>query len=123
MMTAWPVVTAIEQSTQEIPMYKSLPKLMTAAVASAFFFAGSAALAEEASSQKDLNEFVCKDIMRLSGSERENALALAHGYRLGKMSTTKYNIDDLAALTERFIDYCLDHPNDKALATFEKLGK
>jgi hypothetical protein len=104
-------------------MFKSLPNFVTAALTSAFFLAGSAALADEPSAQKDLNEFVCKDIMRLSGSERENALALAHGYRLGKMGTTKYNIDALAALTERFIDYCLDNPNDKALATFEKLGK
>jgi hypothetical protein len=61
--------------------------------------------------------------MRLSGSERENALALVHGYRLGKMNTTQYEIETLSDLTDRFIDYCLDNPNDKALAAFEKLGK
>jgi len=61
--------------------------------------------------------------MRLSGSERENALALVHGYRLGKMGTTRYEIEALADLTDRFIDHCLDNPNDKALETFEKLGK
>ena len=104
-------------------MSQSLRTLGAAAMTLVLFGGGSAFAAEEPSDEKDLSVFVCKDIMRLSGSERENALALAHGYRLGKMSTTKYNIDDLAALTERFIDYCLDHPNDKALATFEKLGK
>lgn len=61
--------------------------------------------------------------MRLSGSERENALALVHGYRLGKMNTTQYEIEALADLTDRFIEHCLDNPNDKALAAFEKLGK
>ncbi len=61
--------------------------------------------------------------MRLSGSERENTLALAHGYRLGKMNTTTYEIEVLSDLTDRFIDHCLDNPNDKALAAFEKLGK
>ena len=104
-------------------MSKSLRNLVTAAVTSALFVGGSAALAEEPSNKKDLNEFLCKDVMRLSGSERENALALVHGYRLGKMNTTQYEIETLSDLTDRFIDYCLDNPNDKALASFEKLGK
>jgi len=104
-------------------MSKSLRNLLTAAVTSALFVGGSAALAEEPSNKKDLSEFLCKDVMRLSGSERENALALVHGYRLGKMNTTQYEIETLSDLTDRFIDYCLDNPNDKALASFEKLGK
>jgi len=104
-------------------MSKSLRNLVTAAVTSALFVGGSAALAEEPSNKKDLSEFLCKDVMRLSGSERENALALVHGYRLGKMNTTQYEIENLSDLTDRFIDYCLDNPNDKALASFEKLGK
>jgi hypothetical protein len=95
---------------------------MTAAVTAALFVGGSAALAEEASTQKDLAGFACKDVMRLSGSERENALALVHGYRLGKMNTTQYEIEALAAITDKFIDHCLDNPNDNALATFEKIG-
>lgn len=104
-------------------MSKSVRHFVTAAVASALFFGGSVAFAEEPSSKKDLNEFVCKDVMRLSGSERENALALVHGYRLGKMGTTQYDIETLSDLTDRFIDHCLDNPNDKSLASFEKLGK
>ena len=104
-------------------MSKSLRNLVTAAVTSALFVGGSAAIAEEPSNKKDLSEFLCKDVMRLSGSERENALALVHGYRLGKMNTTQYEIETLSDLTDRFIDYCLDNPNDKALASFEKLGK
>jgi hypothetical protein len=123
MTTAWPVVIATESSTQEIPMTKSLRNLMTAAMASALFVGGSVALAEEPSTQKDLSAFLCKDVMRLSGSERESALALVHGYRLGKMNTTKYEIEALSDLTDRFIDYCLENPNEKALASFEKLGK
>jgi hypothetical protein len=96
---------------------------MTAAVTSALLIGGLAIAAEEPSTQKDLSVFVCKDVMRLSGSERENSLAFVHGYRLGKMDTTKYEIETLADLTDRFIDYCLDNPNDNALAVFEKLGK
>jgi len=94
-----------------------------AVLAGALLPTGAALAAEPVSETKDLNDFLCKDVMRLSGSERENALALVHGYRLGKMNTTKYEIDKLAAITDRFIEHCLDNPNDKALAAFEKIGK
>jgi len=104
-------------------MSKTLRNVVTAALASALFSGGAAIAADEPSVQKDLSTFQCKDVMRLSGSERENALALVHGYRLGKMGTTEYDIEALSDLTDRFIDYCLDNPNDKALASFEKLGK
>ena len=104
-------------------MSKSLRNLAAAAMTSMLFAGGLAFAAEEPSTQKDLKEFACKDVMRLSGSERENSLALVHGYRLGKMNTTQYEIETLSDLTDRFIDHCLDNPNDKALAAFEKLGK
>ena len=104
-------------------MSNSLRNLMTAAVTAALFVGGSAIAAEEPSTQKDLTGFACKDVMRLSGSERENSLAFVHGYRLGKMGTTQYEIEALAAITDKFIDHCLDNPNDNALAAFEKLGK
>ena len=104
-------------------MSYSIRNLMTAAVSSALIFGGTIALAEDTPSQKDLSVFVCKDVMRLSGSERENALALVHGYRLGKMDTTKYDIETLSDLTDRFIDFCLDNPDANALAAFEKLGQ
>lgn len=104
-------------------MSNSLRNFMTAALASVLLVSTTAVLAEEESTQKNLNDFVCKDVMRLSGSERDNTLALAHGYRLGKMNTTTYEIEVLSDLTDRFIDHCLDNPNDKALAAFEKLGK
>lgn len=104
-------------------MSNSLRNFMTAAVASVLLVGTTAALAEDESTQKNLNDFVCKDVMRLSGSDRDNTLALVHGYRLGKMNTTTYEIEVLSDLTDRFIDYCLDNPNDKALAAFEKLGK
>jgi hypothetical protein len=42
---------------------------------------------------------------------------------LGKVKTTKYEIDKLANITDAFLDYCLDHPAEKALASFEKVYK
>lgn len=104
-------------------MSQSLRMLGAAALTLILFGGGPAFSAEEPSDEEDLSVFVCKDVMRLSGSERENALALVHGYRLGKMDTTKYDIETLSDLTDRFIDFCLDNPDANALAAFEKLGK
>jgi hypothetical protein len=104
-------------------MSKSPRNFVTAAATVALLMGGPALAAEEPSAETDLSSFQCKDVMRLSGSERENSLAFVHGYRLGKMNTTQYDIDALADLTERFIDFCLENPNEKALAAFERLGK
>ena len=72
---------------------------------------------------RDLAGNTCKDVMRLSGQDRDVALALAHGYVLGKKGTTKYEIDVLAGITDRFIDHCLDNPKANALDAFEKIAK
>jgi hypothetical protein len=104
-------------------MSKSSHPFLIATAALALLLGTAAALAEEASTKKDLNEYLCKDVMRLSGSEREVSLALVHGYRLGKMGTTEFDVEVLSNLTDRFIEHCLDNPNDNALAAFEKLGK
>jgi hypothetical protein len=104
-------------------MSKSSHRFLIATAALALLLGTAAALAEEASTKKDLNEYQCKDVMRLSGSEREVSLALVHGYRLGKMGTTELDVEVLSNLTDRFIEHCLDNPNDNALAAFEKLGK
>jgi hypothetical protein len=83
----------------------------------------SVGFAEEPAKPNDLNNYLCKDFMRLSGEEREVALALVHGYRLGKKGTTQYETQALAEITDKFIDYCLDHPSEGALKSFEKIAK
>jgi hypothetical protein len=75
-----------------------------------------------ATDQRDFATQTCKDVMRLSGSDRDIALAFAHGYVLGRKGTTQYDVDALAQVTDRFIDHCLDHPAENALRSFEKLA-
>jgi hypothetical protein len=105
-------------------MSKSFRRLLTATATVALLSGTTAAaLADEPATKKDLSEYRCKDVMRLSGSEREVSLALVHGYRLGKIGTTQFDVEVLSDLTDRFIDYCLDNPTDNALAAFEKLAK
>jgi hypothetical protein len=104
-------------------MSKSSHRFLVATAALALLLGTTAALAEEASTKKDLNEYQCKDVMRLSGSEREVSLALVHGYRLGKMGTTELDVEVLSNLTDRFIDYRLDNPQENAIAAFKKAGQ
>lgn len=104
-------------------MQYSYRQPLLAMIAAMFLIGGGGVYAESPSNSKDLNDFLCKDVMRLTGSERENALALLHGYSLGKNNTTEYQIEALAAVTDNFIDHCLDNPDDKALAAFEKIAK
>mgnify|MGYP003571910409 CR=1 FL=1 len=106
-------------------MLKSHSRLVTAAAIAALFFGGSAALAEEQAQPqgKDMSNSLCKDVTRASGENRVIALALLHGYRLGKKNTTQYDAETLGAISDKFVEYCLDHPSDKALAAFEKIAE
>ncbi|MGB5452614.1 MAG: HdeA/HdeB family chaperone [Sedimenticolaceae bacterium] len=70
-----------------------------------------------------VDSYRCKDVMRFSGEEREVALGLLHGYVLGKDKKTVFNPDALAKITDNFMDYCLDHPDEKALTVFERTAK
>ncbi len=96
-------------------------RIMPVAVTCAMLcLGGSAVLAEEAPETKDLNDYLCKDVMLLSGEDRDLALALVHGLRLGEKKTTKFVTQELAEATDKFMDYCLDNPKDNALASFRK---
>ena len=84
--------------------------------------AAGASVAEPAN-PKDLASYACKDMVRLSGEDREVALVLVHGYMLGRQNTTVFNTDNMAQTTNSFIEYCLDHPDENALASFERASK
>ena len=70
-----------------------------------------------------LGSYVCKDIMRLSGDERDIALSFMHGYYLGKKGATDYVAGVLGKASDDFMEYCLDHPNDNALEIMGKFLK
>jgi hypothetical protein len=70
---------------------------------------------------RTVEQFTCKDIMRLDDSDRAIAAAFLHGYFLGKSGGTKFNLDALAKQTDGFFDSCLDSPKDKALDVMKKV--
>ena len=98
------------------------PRFLPAAAVAATFLV-LAGTAETADAKRDFATLACRDVMRLSGAERDIALAFTHGYMLGKKGTTQYDVDALAQITDQFIDYCLDHPAENALQSFEKFAK
>ncbi len=71
----------------------------------------------------DLDNYLCKDVMRMSGEDRVIATAALHGYTLGKKGATKYVPAELSKITDSFVEHCLNNPNDKALQAFTKLAK
>jgi len=94
----------------------------TVAVLALFVISSATGAAEPTETKRDFGTLACKDMMRLSGNDREIALAFAHGYILGRKNTTQYDVEALAQVTDQFIDYCLDHPAENALKSFERFA-
>lgn len=72
---------------------------------------------------EDLNDYSCKEIMRFAGDDRRAAIALFHGYFLGKQGKTTFNTETLTGRTDQFIDHCLDNPTMKALDSMARVSK
>ena len=67
--------------------------------------------------------FTCKDVMREPNTSREVAIAFLHGYLLGKSGGSKFNVEILEKQTSAFIEECLDNPQSKAADVMAKLKK
>jgi len=63
----------------------------------------------------DVENYTCKEIMILDGSDREIAIAFLHGYLIGKSKLSEYDPQKKGEETDKFIDSCLDHPTAKAI--------
>jgi hypothetical protein len=92
-------------------------------IAALLIFCSTNLAAADAADKRDFSSLTCKNVMRMSGTDRDIAIAFAHGYVLGQKQTTQYEVETLAGITDQFIDYCLDHPADNALQSFEKFAK
>ncbi len=91
------------------------------AVVAAMFYLPSLSAAQE--DNPDISAFTCKDIMRISGPDRDLAIALMHGYLLAEKETTSFSTEALAGASENFIESCLDNPTAKALETLREASK
>ena len=72
-------------------------------------------------SDRVIEWFTCKDVMRQPNTSREIAIAFLHGYLLGKSGNSKFNVEVLEGQTNAFIEQCLDNPQSKAVDVMTKL--
>ena len=98
-------------------------RLVTTFVLSAPLAVASTSGMAAETADEDLNDYSCKDVMRLSGEDRRGAIAVFHGYFLGKQGKTTFNTETLMGRTDQFIDYCLDNPTAKALDSMARVSK
>ena len=76
---------------------------------------GSNANSQQPNMDRAVEQYLCKDVMREGGANRDVAIAFLHGYMLGKSNTSSFNLDVLERQTDGFIERCLNNPNEKAV--------
>src|SRR3974390_1486943 len=77
--------------------------------------------AAQSTNTRTIDQYLCKDVMRGHGDNRDVPLAFLHGYLLGKSGSANFDIDALHKQTSGFIEYCLDHPAEKAVDAMAKI--
>jgi hypothetical protein len=95
-------------------------KTIVCALAVAAAATAGAAVAQDGS-DRSIDRFMCKDVMRESGSNRDVAIAFAHGYLLGKSGASTFNVGTLQKQTDSFIERCLENPNENAIDAMAKV--
>ena len=101
-------------------------KKSTCGWATAILIAGSCwaeSVAAQTATDRTVELFTCKDVMREPNTSREVAIAFLHGYLLGKSGDSKFNVEVLERQTNAFIEECLDNPQGKAADVMAKLKK
>jgi len=101
-------------------MTSTCNRFFGAAIMTAALFITATGHAQE-TGDRTIEQFLCKDVMRDSGSNRDVAIAFLHGYLIGKSGSSKFNIDTLRKQSDLFVDRCLDNPNEKAVDAMTKV--
>ncbi|MEM9302755.1 MAG: HdeA/HdeB family chaperone [Pseudomonadota bacterium] len=71
----------------------------------------------------DIEAFKCRDLLVAGGDERDLAVMFLQGYFVGKSGETVFDRDVLAAATDRFLEMCVDAPDEKAVDVMGKALK
>jgi hypothetical protein len=70
---------------------------------------------------RSVEQYLCKDIVRESGVDRDVAVAFLHGFLLGKSGSSKFNLDVLHKQSNDFIERCLDNLAERAVDSMSKV--
>jgi hypothetical protein len=79
--------------------------------------------AAQQNNMRNVGQYLCKDVMREHGNNRDVAISFLNGFLLGKSGSQAFDIDALHTRTTDFMEYCLDHPAEKAIDAMEKVKK
>lgn len=69
--------------------------------------------------ERDLDNIECREIMILSGLDRDTAIAFMHGYLVGQSDDTTFQLSRLTEATEIFLNDCLDKPDANAVSVMK----
>jgi hypothetical protein len=68
-----------------------------------------------------IEQFVCKDVVRDGGADRDVAIAFLQGFLLGKSGSSKFDVQVLQKESHAFIERCLDNPSERAIDAMVKV--
>lgn len=89
-------------------------------VVSVLVFHAGSAWAQDAR-DRTVEQYLCKDVVRESGVDRDVAVAFLHGFLLGKSGSSKFNLDALHKQSNDFIERCLENLTERALDSMAKV--
>ena len=72
-------------------------------------------------SNRTIEQYTCKDVMREHGANRDVTIAFLHGFLLGKSGGSTFDLDILHKQTSDFIERCLDNPTERAVDAMSKV--
>ncbi len=78
-----------------------------------------AMMEKQVARENELEALSCKDVMILSGDDRDTTVAFIHGYLISSQSASEVNLDAMTDGTEKFLNDCVDNPDAKAIATMQ----
>lgn len=92
-------------------------------VGAALFLSWLGGASAQQGNMRSVEQYLCKDVMREHGTNRDVAIAFLNGFLLGKSGSASFDIDALHKRNADFIEYCLDHSAEKAADAMEKVEK
>lgn len=68
----------------------------------------------------DLTQITCRTALKMPADERSFTIIFYHGYLSGQNNETRFNGAELATITDKIADTCIDHPATPLLDVFKQ---
>ena len=71
-------------------------------------------------SKIDIETVACRNLLKESDSDQEATISFFHGFISGKNDESTVDVLELADISEKVFDHCVDNPDDSLLSIFEE---